>query len=86
MNNFTFYSPTFFDFGEGAENNAGKLVKRFGGTKVLIHFGGGSVIRSGLLGRVEAALAAEGIAYGAGTRGLDFSSHDGVLSLCRFPA
>ena len=63
MNNFTFYSPTFFDFGEGAENNAGKLVKRFGGTKVLIHYGGGSVIRSGLLGRVKAALEAEGVAY-----------------------
>lgn len=63
MNNFTFYSPTFFDFGEGAENNAGKLVKRFGGTKVLIHYGGGSVIRSGLLDRVKASLEAENIPY-----------------------
>ena len=63
MNNFTFYSPTFFDFGEGAENHAGQLVKRFGGSKVLIHYGGGSVIRSGLLGRVKASLEAEGVAY-----------------------
>ena len=63
MNNFTFFSPTFFDFGEGAENHAGQLVKRFGGSKVLIHYGGGSVIRSGLLGRVKASLEAEGVAY-----------------------
>ena len=35
MNNFTFYSPTYFVFGKDEENNAGKYVKRFGGTKVL---------------------------------------------------
>ena len=63
MDNFTFYSPTFFDFGKDAELNAGKLVRRFGGTKVLIHYGGGSVVRTGLLGRVKAALHAEGIDY-----------------------
>ncbi len=63
MNNFTFYSPTYFVFGKDEENNAGKYVKRFGGTKVLIHYGGGSVIRTGLLDRVKNALAAEGIAY-----------------------
>ena len=49
MNNFTFYSPTYFVFGKDEENNAGHYVKRFGGSKVLIHFGGGSVKRSGLL-------------------------------------
>ena len=43
MDNFTFYSPTCFVFGKEAEKNAGKYVKRFGGTKVLIHYGGGSV-------------------------------------------
>ena len=63
MNNFTFYSPTYFVFGKDEENNAGKYVKRFGGTKVLIHFGGGSVVRSGLLDRVKASLAAENIEY-----------------------
>ena len=52
MQNFSFYSPTYFSFGKDAENNAGTLVKRFGGTKVLIHYGGGSVVRSGLLDRV----------------------------------
>ena len=63
MNNFTFYSPTYFVFGKDEENNTGKYVKRFGGSKVLIHFGGGSVVRSGLLDRVKASLDAEGIEY-----------------------
>ena len=63
MNNFTFYSPTYFVFGKEEENNTGKYVKRFGGKKVLIHYGGGSAVRSGLLGRVEKSLEAEGIEY-----------------------
>ncbi len=63
MQNFTFYSPTYFVFGKDQELEAGKYVKRFGGTKALIHYGGGSVVRSGLLGRVKASLEAEGIAY-----------------------
>ena len=63
MNNFSFYSPTYFVFGKDEENNAGKYVKRFGGSKVLIHFGGGSVVRSGLLDRVKASLTAEGIEF-----------------------
>lgn len=42
MNNFTFYSPTYFAFGKEEENNAGKYVRRFGGTKVLIHYGNGN--------------------------------------------
>ena len=61
MNNFNFYSPTFFVFGKERESEAGKFVKRFGGTRVLIHFGGGSVIKSGLLDRVKESLAAENI-------------------------
>lgn len=63
MNNFTFYSPTYFVFGKGQENHAGKYVKRFGGTKVLIHYGGGSVVRSGLLERVKASLCGEGLSF-----------------------
>ena len=38
MNNFTFYSPTFFSFGKDEEQQAGKLVRRFGGSRVLIHY------------------------------------------------
>lgn len=63
MNNFTFYSPTYFVFGKEEENNAGKYVKRFGGSKVLIHYGGGSVVRSGLLDRIKASLTNEGIGF-----------------------
>ena len=63
MDNFTFYSPTFFAFGKDTENDAGKYVKQFGGTKVLIHYGGKSAKRSGLLDRVEESLKKEGIPY-----------------------
>ena len=63
MDNFTFYSPTYFVFGRGEENHTGKYVKRFGGSKVLIHYGGGSVVRSGLLDRVKASLEQENISY-----------------------
>ena len=63
MNNFNFYSPTFFVFGKERENEAGNYVKRFGGTRVLIHYGGGSVIKSGLLNRVKASLADSGIYF-----------------------
>ena len=63
MENFDFYSPTYFSFGKDAESKTGSLVKRFEGSKVLIHYGGGSVIRSGLLGRVKASLERESIGY-----------------------
>lgn len=63
MNNFTFYSPTYFVFGKDQEKNTGHYVKRFGGSRVLVHFGGGSVKKSGLLDRVEASLKAEGLEY-----------------------
>ena len=61
MENFTYYAPTYFAFGKGAESDVGKYVKRFGGTKVLLHYGGGSVIRSGLLERVKESLQQAGI-------------------------
>ncbi|MBR4084899.1 MAG: iron-containing alcohol dehydrogenase [Lachnospiraceae bacterium] len=63
MENFNFYSPTDFVFGKGTENVCGKYVKKYGGSKVLIHYGSGSVIRSGLLDRVKRSLEAEGIPY-----------------------
>lgn len=63
MENFTFYSPTFFAFGKDTENQAGEYVKRFGGTKVLIHFGGKSARASGLLDRVESSLKNAGIPF-----------------------
>ena len=63
MNNFNFYSPTYFVFGKETENQAGQYVKKFSGTKVLLHYGGGSVIKSGLIERVKKSLTAQGISY-----------------------
>lgn len=63
MNNFTFFSPTKFVFGRGVESRTGNLCKQFGGTKVLLVYGGGSVVKSGLLGRVEASLTEAGVKY-----------------------
>ena len=63
MNNFTFYSPTKFVFGKDMEAQAGALVKEFGGSKVLLHFGGQSAEKSGLLDRVRESLKAAGVAF-----------------------
>ena len=63
MNAFVFYSPTKVIFGKGVENQVGREIKAWGGTKVLVHFGGGSVKRSGLLDRVEASLKEAGLDY-----------------------
>ncbi len=63
MENFEFYAPTRILFGKGQENEVGKLVKEFGGTRVLIHYGGKSAKRSGLIDKVKALLDEEGISY-----------------------
>ncbi len=63
MNNFSFYSPTEFVFGKGTEKECGKYVKKYGGSKVLIHYGSGSAIKSGLIERVENSLKEQGIEY-----------------------
>ena len=63
MQNFNYYAPTRVVFGKGTENEVGKLIKEQNCKKVLVHYGGGSVIRSGLLDRVYTSLGAEGIAY-----------------------
>ncbi len=63
MNNFNFCRPTDFYFGKGVENDVGKIAKKHGGHKVLIHYGGHSAIKSGLIDRVKKSLESEGIAY-----------------------
>ena len=63
MENFTFYTPTYFAFGDGEEKKTGALVRRFGGSRVLVVTGGGSVHRSGLYDTVAASLAAEGLFF-----------------------
>ena len=57
MNNFVFYSPTEFVFGKNTEVQVGALARKYGAQKVMIVYGGGSVVRSGLLDRSEAILA-----------------------------
>ena len=63
MNSFEFYSPTKIIFGKDTENNVGNEIKKWGGSKVLLHFGGKSARRSGLLDRIEKSLDEAGIAY-----------------------
>ena len=63
MDNFNFYSPTEFVFGKGRACETGEYVKKYGGSKVLIHYGGGSAVRSGLLDTVKASLDRAGVVY-----------------------
>lgn len=58
-----YYTPTHVYFGKGAEDKAGEILKKRGATKVLVHFGGGSVKKSGLLNKVEKSLEENGISY-----------------------
>lgn len=86
MNNFQFYSPTEFVFGKDTENECGKYVKKYGGTKVLIHYGGGSAVKSGLIDRVSQSLKAEGIEFvllgGVQPNPRDTKIYEGI-ELCR---
>ncbi|MBP3542216.1 MAG: iron-containing alcohol dehydrogenase [Clostridia bacterium] len=62
MNNFDFYAPARILFGRGEENRIGQLLAPHA-KKILLHYGGGSVKRSGLLDRVTASLKAAGVEY-----------------------
>ncbi|MBO5572365.1 MAG: iron-containing alcohol dehydrogenase [Ruminococcus sp.] len=63
MDNFQFYSPTEFIFGKETEAQAGEMVKKYGGKKVLLHYGGKSAANSGLLDKVKEALEESKIEY-----------------------
>ena len=63
MFDFKYYTPTKVLFGKNTEEKVAELIKEFGGKKVLIHYGGGSVIRSGLMQRVTDQLDKAGIPY-----------------------
>ena len=86
MNNFVFYSPTEFVFGRGTEKQTGALLQKYGAKKVMIVYGGGSVVRSGLLNRIEQALKEARIAYcllgGVQPNPIDAKVYEGI-SLCR---
>lgn len=60
-NNFEYYSPTRVVFGKGTEQQVGKLIKEYGGSRVLIVYGGKSAIRSGLLDKIKNILLQENL-------------------------
>ncbi len=61
MKSFDFYAPTYFVFGRGRENDTGKYIKKFGGSRVMIVYGGQSAKRSGLLDRIYNSLKESGL-------------------------
>ena len=63
MKDFSFYAPTRVVFGRESEEKLPQLIQQYGGGKVLVHYGGGSARRSGLLDKVEKMLSEAGIAY-----------------------
>jgi len=63
MKNFTHYNPTAIHFGRRQEENVGKIIKEYGFSRVLIHYGQGSIIKSGLLDRVRHSLTEQAISF-----------------------
>ena len=61
MKDFNYYAPTEVVFGEQSEEQVAALVKKYGGTKVLVHYGGQSAVRSGLLDKICGLLKAGGV-------------------------
>ena len=63
MKDFNFYAPTEVVFGEQSEEQVAALVKKYGGTKVLVHYGGQSAKRSGLLDKICGLLSDGGVEF-----------------------
>ena len=63
MKDFNYYAPTEVVFGEESEEQVARLVKKYGGTTVLVHYGGKSALKSGLLNKICNLLDEEGIRY-----------------------
>lgn len=63
MKNFEYYTPTKVFFGKGNEEKIGEIIKSYGYKKVLLHYGQGSVIKSGLLDIVKNRLSENGISF-----------------------
>lgn len=62
-NNFNYYSPTEVVFGKETQKQVGKLIKKYGGSRVLVIYGSERVVKNGLLGEVTDALKEEGLFY-----------------------
>ena len=63
MQSFTFHCPTEIIFGRGAEEHVAEKLRAFGARRILILYGGGSAVRSGLLSRIEKNLTSVGLAF-----------------------
>jgi len=63
MKDFNYYAPTEVAFGEHSEEQVAPLVKKYGGTKVLVHYGGQSAVRSGLLDKICGLLKEDGVSF-----------------------
>ena len=63
MQNFTYCAPTKVIFGRGVESQIGTELRELGAARVLVHFGGGSVKKTGLLDKVIASLTEAGLSY-----------------------
>jgi alcohol dehydrogenase len=65
MQSFEFHCPTEIVFGKGAEEKAAEKIKKYGGSKVFVVYGGGSVVKSGLLAKIEKEITEAGLAFKA---------------------
>lgn len=86
MNNFVYHAPTKYVFGRGKEKETGELTRWMGCSNVLLVYGGGSAVRSGLLDRVKRSLEESGVKYselgGVQPNPTDDKVYDGI-ELCR---
>ena len=86
MNNFTLHTPTDFVFGKDAELQVADMLKKYKATKTLIHYGGNSAVKSGLLQRTENCLKEANLPYvklgGAQPNPIDTLVYEGV-ELCK---
>ena len=63
MLDFNFMAKTYYEFGKDKEKLVGKMIKKFGGHRVLIHYGGTNIVKNGLLDKVKKYLDEEEITY-----------------------
>lgn len=63
MDNYTFCNPTKIIFGKGTISEVGGQIHAFGGKKALLHYGGGSIRKTGIYDTVVDSLKAAGIEY-----------------------
>ena len=65
MQSFEYHCPTEIVFGREAEKKTAEEIKKYGGSRVFVVYGGGSAVKSGLLARLESQLTGAGLAFKA---------------------